>query len=123
MLIDEMGNLGRMDAFTTAATLLRGYGVRLATFWQSPAQLECYGPDAKTIIDNAGVIQLFGPRNFRMAQDFVNLVGGISAEQIMAMRPEEQLLLVEGGLPRVTRKVRYFQEPEFNKMVAGQKAR
>lgn len=55
-----------------------------------------YSGQANTLIDNAGVIQAFGARNLRMAQDLADIVGGISADQIMKMNPDEQWLLIEG---------------------------
>jgi type IV secretion system protein VirD4 len=116
MLCDEIGNLGYLEAFVTAATLLRASGVTMWSFWQNFAQLEQYGHDARTMLDNAGVIQLFGCRNFRMAQDFVDVVGGISADEIMRLPPDEQLLLIEGGLPTRAKAVRYYKEPIFARL-------
>ncbi len=51
-------------------------------------------------MDNAGVIDLFGARSRRMAEDFANLVGGISAEEIMRMPENEQLSLIHKKLQR-----------------------
>lgn len=114
LLCDEIGSLGRIDAFLTAATLLRGYGLTLWTFWQSAAQLEQrYGGDARTIIDNAGVIQLFTPTNRRAARDFCELVGGVDPDALMQMRRDEQLLLIDGGQPRQAKRLRYFEEARF----------
>jgi len=112
MLCDEIGNLGRLDVLVTAATLLRSWGLTLWTFWQNVAQLQIYGAQANTLVDNAGVIQIFGVRNRRMAQDFVNLIGGISPEGILSMRPDEQLLLIEGDLLRC-RQTRYYNDELF----------
>ena len=69
MLCDEIGNLGRIDALVTAATLLRSWGLTLWSFWQNPDQMKIYGTQANTLVDNAGVIQVFGARNRRLAQD------------------------------------------------------
>jgi type IV secretion system protein VirD4 len=113
MLCDEIGNLGYLDAFVTAATLLRGWGVTLWTFWQNFAQLDLYGRDARTLVDNAGVIQLFGARNYRAAREFVDLVGGVSAEEIMQLPPNEQILLIEGGNPVRAKSVRYIEDALF----------
>lgn len=55
-------------------TLLRSWGLTLWTFWQNAAQLQIYGTQANTLADNAGVIQAFGARNLRMAQDLANLL-------------------------------------------------
>ena len=113
MLCDEIGNLGRIDAFLTASTLLRGWGLTLWSFWQNIAQLEIYGDQARTIVDNAGVLQFFGARNRRMAEDFAALVGGIDPDAIMAMRGGEQMLLVDGVLVENSRTLRYYSEPMF----------
>ncbi len=116
MLCDEMGNLGRVDALVTAATLMRSWGFTLWCFLQNPAQLQIYGTQANTLIDNAGVIQTFGARNMRMAQEFVNIVGGISAEQVMGLAPDEQLLLIEGKLMRA-KQARYYNDQLFKQAV------
>lgn len=112
MLCDEVGNLGKIDALLTAATLMRSWGLTLWCFFQSPSQLSVYKEQANTLVDNAGVIQVFGARNMRMAQDFVNIVGGISAEQVMGMKPEEQLLLIEGKHIRC-KQARYYDDRMF----------
>ncbi len=112
MLCDEIGNLGRLDALLVAATLLRSWGVTLWTFWQNAAQLQIYGDQANTLIDNAGVIQAFGARNRRMAQDLVNLVGGLAPDEILNMPKDEQILLIEGKNIRC-RQARYYSDELF----------
>lgn len=112
MLCDEVGNLGRIDALLTAATLLRSWGFTLWTFWQCPAQLQIYGDQAMTLVDNAGVVQLFGARNHRMAQDLSNLVGHISASELLDMPPDKQFLLMESK-PVRCRQTRYYSDMEF----------
>jgi type IV secretion system protein VirD4 len=112
LLCDEVGNLGKIDALLTAATLLRSWGLTLWTFWQNVAQLQIYGAQANTLVDNAGVIQVFGARNQRMAQDIANIIGGISPEQIMKMRPDEQLLLIESKFMRA-KQSRYYTDLAF----------
>lgn len=112
MLCDEIGNLGRIDAVLTAATLLRSWGLTLWTFWQNVAQLQIYGGQANTLIDNAGVIQVFGARNHRMAQDLANILGGIAPEQILAMPQDQQILLIEGK-PLWCMQARYYSDKAF----------
>jgi type IV secretion system protein VirD4 len=112
MLCDEVGNLGRIDALVTAATLMRSWGLTLWTFWQNAAQLQIYGEQATTLVDNAAVIQAFGVRNRRMAQDFANLIGGVSADEIMNMPQDQQVLLIEGKLMRC-RQARYYDDALF----------
>lgn len=112
MLCDEVGNLGRIDALLTATTLMRSWGLTLWCFFQNVAQTNIYGNQAHTLIDNAGVVQVFGARNFRMAQDIANLIGGVSAEQVMSLAPDEQLLLIEGKLTRC-KQARYYNDELF----------
>jgi type IV secretion system protein VirD4 len=112
MLCDEVGNLGRIDALLTAATLMRSWGLTLWTFWQNAAQLSIYGTQANTLVDNAGIVQVFGARNHRMAQDLANLIGGISPQEILNLPKDEQILLIEGKLTRC-KQARYYSDKEF----------
>jgi len=114
MLCDEVGNLGRIDALLTAATLMRSWGLTLWTFWQNAAQLSIYGPQANTLVDNAGIVQVFGARNHRMAQDLANVIGGMSAQEILKLPKDEQILLIEGRLTRC-KQARYYDDPLFAK--------
>ncbi len=114
MLCDEIGNLGRLEALLMATTLLRAGGLTVWSFWQNAAQLQIYGSQANTLIDNAGVIQIFGIRNYRMAQDLANVVGGISADELMKLPHNEQMLLIESVLKRC-RQVRHYDDREFLK--------
>jgi type IV secretion system protein VirD4 len=113
LLSDETASFGKVDAFLTAATQSRAFGIQLWTHWQNAAQLEVYGKDgAHTLVDNAGVLQFLGAANRRAAQEFVALVGGIDADEVMAMGPLEQLLLMDGKVQRLSR-LRYFEEQRF----------
>lgn len=113
MMCDELGALGYVDAFVTASTLLRSFDTQLWSFWQNPAQLEIYKHHRRTILDNAGVIQLLGVRNQLAADEFASMIGGISADRIMALKPEEALMVVDGAAPEVVRRLRYFDDPEI----------
>jgi type IV secretion system protein VirD4 len=112
ILCDEIGNLGRIDAFITAATLLRSWGVTLWTFWQNVAQLQIYGAQANTLVDNAGIIQLFGVKNHRMAQDIANIIGGVAPDELLRMPPDHQILLMDGK-PIRCGQARYYNDRAF----------
>jgi type IV secretion system protein VirD4 len=112
MLCDEIGNLGRIDAFLTAATLMRSWGMTIWTFWQNASQLQVYGAQANTLVDNAGVIQVFGARNLRMSTDLANLVGSIAPQEILSLPKDEQILLVE-GVQRRCKQARYYNDAHF----------
>ena len=112
MLCDEIGNLGRIDALLTAATLMRSWGLTLWSFFQNVAQLQIYGAQANTLVDNAGVIQVFGARNHRMAQDLANILGGISPDEILGLPQDQQILLIEGKVVRCGQ-ARHYSDPHF----------
>ncbi len=79
---------------------------------QNPAQLSIYGSYARSILDNAGIISVFGARNRQMAADFAGIVGG-DVDAIMDMDKDDQLLLIEGGRPILSRRLKYYADPEF----------
>lgn len=112
MLCDEIGNLGKLDALLTAVTLMRSWGLTLWTFWQNAAQLQIYGSHANTLVDNAGVIQIFGVKNYRMAQDLANVIGGISADELLRLPSTEQVLLIDSKLQRC-KQVRHYEDQMF----------
>ena len=112
MLCDEIGNLGRLEALLTAATLMRSWGLTLWSFFQDAAQLQIYGPHANTLVDNAGVMQIFGVKNYRMAQDLANIIGGISADELLHMPRNEQVLLIDSQLLRC-KQVRHYEDQIF----------
>jgi type IV secretion system protein VirD4 len=117
LLCDEARNIGRIDALLTATTLMRSWGLTLWSFWQNTAQLQIYGSQASTLIDNAGVIQVFGAKNMRMAQDFVNIVGGLTADQVLSMPKDEQILLIDGKCT-LCKQARYYSDELFSSSAA-----
>ena len=64
-------------------------------------------------MDNAGVIQIFGARNRRMAQDLANIVGDVTPEEILSMKQDQQMLLTEGKLMRC-KQTRYYSDHLFS---------
>ena len=48
-----------------------------------------------------------------MAQDLANLLGGISADTILNMPKDHQILLIEGK-PVRCKQVRYYDDKEFS---------
>jgi type IV secretion system protein VirD4 len=114
ILCDELGNLGKIDVLVTAATLMRSWGLTLWLFLQNIAQLAIYAEQANTLIDNAGIIQIFGARNRRMAQDLATIVGSVSAEDILSLPKDEQFLLIDGTLTRA-HQVRHYNDQLFKR--------
>lgn len=112
-LIDEAGNLGSFPVMKAAMTLCRGFGVRCWTFWQDMQQIqECYPNCWKTIINNAGALQLFGLTNRLMARDWSEILG-CSVDTLLSMKPEEQFLLLQGKGEFISRRLDYLTDPVY----------
>jgi type IV secretion system protein VirD4 len=76
LLLDEVGQLGRMQPVARAASLGRGYGVQLWLLFQSLYQLEAsYGLEGRAILANAGLIQAFGVADPDTSEYFSRLTG------------------------------------------------
>lgn len=114
LLIDEAAQLGRLEPLLQAITLLRGYGVQSWTFWQDVSQLQAlYPQEWPTIVNNCAVVQLFGARNRRMAEDYAALLGGVTPETVLDLAEDEQMLLIDGNGPTTTRRVDYRKDTIF----------
>jgi type IV secretion system protein VirD4 len=115
-IIDEAAQLGRMNALVEAVTLLRGYGVRTWSFWQSRRQLDqIYGADAGVILDNSGIIQCFGFTNLEMAGSLSGLLGeGCSAQELLRLPRNKQLILTPGGRAHLLTKLDYLKDRIFS---------
>jgi hypothetical protein len=76
-ILDEVAQLGQMQSLEKAATLLRGYGVRLWFFLQSLAQLDvCFpGSRGKTLLGNFAHKQFFGINDKDTAEQLSAMVG------------------------------------------------
>lgn len=74
--LDEAAALGRLDAVRDAYGLMRGYGLRLWTFWQDMSQLRrLYGDGWETILANSGVAQFFGIADQATAKLVSEMIG------------------------------------------------
>ncbi len=111
-MIDEAAQLGRMNSLLESITLLRSYGIRTWTFWQSRRQLtQIYGDDGGIIMDNCGVIQTFGLTNHEMADSMVTLMGGrYGSKDILGLGKDEQLILTPGGEVHRLRRMDYLKD-------------
>ena len=60
-IVDEAAQLGHMPQLRQAITLLRGYGVRVWSFWQDLSQIQGLYPHTwETILNNSRGQQYFG---------------------------------------------------------------
>lgn len=140
-LLDEFAALGRVEAVERAMGLMAGYGLQLWPILQDMSQLkDLYGERAGTFIANAGVQQVFGVNDFETAKWLSQMMGQettgyqtdsfkpgdapsisnnltgrdlLTPDEIMQLRPENQLLRVQGQATAVAQKLRYYADPEF----------
>ncbi|GAA4226395.1 type IV secretion system protein VirD4 [Sagittula marina] len=147
-LLDEFAALGRLEAVERAMGLMAGYGLQLWPILQDMSQLkDLYGERAGTFIANAGVQQVFGVNDFETAKWLSQMMGQETAgfqtdsfkpgdgpsfsnnltgrdlltpDEIMQLRPENQLLRVQGQATAVAEKLRYYTDPEFKGLFVPQ---
>ncbi|VTS00744.1 type IV secretory system conjugative DNA transfer family protein [Tuwongella immobilis] len=113
MLLDEAAQLGSLPLLRTGMTLMRGYGVQLWTFWQDLAQLkQLYPTDWETILNNSGVVQLFGFTNHWMARSCAE-IAGIPSHELFGMHPDDQVLMMTGEDGKIVRRLDYLQDSLF----------
>ena len=112
-LVDEAATLGRLDEILTASSLLRGYGLRTWTFWQSISQIEgIYGSRAGEILDNAGTLSMFGASNAASARSLENLTGNGGSKR--GMPRGEQIQYRQGLEPVRALKLDYRTDPAYH---------
>jgi type IV secretion system protein VirD4 len=111
-LVDEAAQMGRLDELLVAASLLRGYGVRTWTFWQSLGQLESlYGQRAREFLDNATSLSVFGIGNAMAATAARDLTGYDG--DILGLPRDQMILARAGERPVLARRLDYRTEPDF----------
>ena len=148
LLLDEFAALGRLEAVERAMGLMAGYGLQLWPILQDMGQLkDLYGERAGTFIANAGVQQVFGVNDFETAKWLSQMMGQettgyqtesyrpgdppsisnnltgrdlLTPDEIMQLRPENQLLRVQGRATAVAQKLRYCADREFDGLFAPQ---
>lgn len=111
-VVDEAAQLGRMDQLLNAATLMRGYGLRIWTLWQSIAQIErIYGTAGQEFIDNASTVSVFGMSNGPSAAAASRVTGW--GGELLGLDRSLQVIAQSGHAPRLCRRLCYLSDPRF----------
>jgi type IV secretion system protein VirD4 len=111
--MDEVAQLGHVDEFVAAQTLLRGYGVQIWSFWQDLSQLQAVYPNIwPTIINNCKVFQAFGCATPMMARAMEDIFM-VPAATILDLEKDELILSIYGDEPVIARKPQYYSDPVF----------
>lgn len=110
-LIDEAAQLGEMNELRTALTLMRGYGLRVWTFWQCISQLQrLYGKDWETIINNSAVQQFFSAKAPHSRKLLASFIGDDMPKDGL---PSDQQLLFDGEGLAMVRRANYLNDKLF----------
>ncbi|HVS39333.1 MAG TPA: type IV secretory system conjugative DNA transfer family protein [Gemmataceae bacterium] len=112
-LLDECAQLSSLPVLRQAITLLRGSGLQTWTFWQDLSQLRrLYSNDWQTIVNNSGVLQVFGVSNHHMAQEWAELTGQ-RPQDLARLGRDEAVVLRQGQGSLVCRRPDYLTDPVF----------
>ncbi len=113
-LLDECAQLGSLDVLRQAITLLRGSGMQTWTFWQDLSQLrQNYRNDWQTIVNNSGVLQVFGITNHSMAKEWSDLLG-LRPQELSQIDREEAFVHRQGQGSLVCRRLDYLKDEVFD---------
>ena len=112
-LLDECAQLSSLDSLRQAITLLRGSGLQTWTFWQDLSQLrQVYPNDWQTIVNNSGVLQVFGITNRNMAKEWSELLG-LPPQNLQELAREDAVVLKQGQGCVVCRRPDYLNDEVF----------
>lgn len=115
LLLDECAQLGELPELRQVITLLRGYGLVAWMFFQDLSQLIASYKDWKSILNNCGAFQSFGYDRSLPAREIADILGTISAEEIVDLSSAHQVLSLAGRKPFVARRLNYLTDAVFAK--------
>lgn len=111
LLLDEAAQLGPLDDLVTATTLLRGYGVRVWSFWQNVQQLSTLYPTHwQTILENARTLQVFGTH--WVGRSALAALLDVPPDALV-LAPDRQILIAPDGTRTTARKADYLVDEPF----------
>lgn len=113
-LIDEAAQLGPLDEFRQAVTLLRGYGLQTWSFWQDLSQLQhLYPNDWRTMLNNCRGIQAFGFNTLAAARSVCEVTGFPDPVTALELDRDEMLLQLAGDTPVIAQRPNYLTDAPF----------
>ena len=113
LVLDECAQLGQLNELRQVVTLLRGYGVLAWMFFQDLSQLQTTYEDWKSIINNCGVVQIFGYERLLPAREISELLGAVDEKEIMRLGATRQVVSMRGERTKILRKLNYLQDEYY----------
>lgn len=113
-IVDEAAQLGHMPQLRQAITLLRGYGVRVWSFWQDLSQMQGLYPRTwETLLNNSQVQQFFGQVTLLGAEQTHSVTGLGSPGFLQTLDRGEMVLSVLGDEPVIAQVPNYLRDEPF----------
>ncbi len=114
LVLDEAAQLGPLEELRSAVTLMRGYGVKVWSFWQDLSQLvRTYPLDWQSIINNCSVQQFFGAATPQAAAEIDGYLGKGAGPALTQIAEADALLIMRGASPRAVMRPSYLDDRLF----------
>lgn len=110
--MDEIAQFGHFELLENIMTIGRGYGIKVWLFLQGLQQLQSNYPKGwRTMLENCGVLQIFGVNN-KLTADEISALSGIASEDLLGIMKNEQYL-VRQGVAEKAEKLDYLIDEMF----------
>lgn len=104
LLVDEGAQLGELEQLRSAITLMRGYGVRVWTFWQDISQLkQVYPRDWQSLLNNSPTQQFFGGTTPSSKAELRDYLSASLRRPLETLKPDELVLVRHGDVEHLKR--------------------
>lgn len=114
VVVDEAGSVGRIPSLELCHSLGRGFGIKAVSAFQSVHQVSlAYGEAGRVLSDNAGMLSLYSPTNFRTARELSEIIGHIIPEDFLTLAPGQFVAAIRGRNPLILRQRSYLTDPEL----------
>jgi type IV secretion system protein VirD4 len=115
-MLDECAQLGHFPYLESVITLCRGFGLQVWSFWQDLSQIRTnYERSWETMLNNCVVLQIFGARNYMVANEFAAITGTTS-DEIRRTEVDQQVIVVRGGDPARSSRLNYLTDQPFRRL-------
>lgn len=114
LIVDEAAQLGPLNELRTAVTLMRGYGVKVWSFWQDLSQLiRTYPLDWKSLMNNCAVQTYLRPMSPSAAAEIDEYLMHSAPKPAAHLKDSEAILVRAGDQPTIMRRANYLTDALF----------
>lgn len=114
LIVDEAAQLGEVKQLTSAVTLMRGYGMKVWSFWQDLSQLKkVYPEDWHSILNNSAFHQYFGASTPMATRELQEYLADTCPRPVASFSPNHLALYRPGTKGSVARVPNYLTDAMF----------